>query len=76
MGHSGVTLGLVRDSVARRLSELDFDEIVSEQAWSVRKVIEKFEDHSDAAEFARADEWGRGSDDAGRPGEPGRAHQT
>jgi predicted nucleotide-binding protein len=42
--------------------------ILEEQAWRGRTVIEKFEEHSDAAEFAvvilSADDWGRGPDDA------------
>jgi predicted nucleotide-binding protein len=64
----GRNLGL-RDRVARVLEKLALEAIIlEEQAWRGRAVIEKFEEHSDAAEFAvvilSADDWGRGPDDA------------
>jgi predicted nucleotide-binding protein len=71
----------LRDGVARVLDKLAFEPVIlSEQPWKGRTVIEKFEDHSEVAEFAvvilSADDWGRGPDEQDCPDGPNRARQN
>jgi predicted nucleotide-binding protein len=71
----------LRDQVARVLMRLGFDpQILAEEPWQGRTVIEKFEDKSLEVGFAvvilSPDDYGRGPDDDDWPTAPNRARQN